>query len=58
MYEEKVKSIRWSIFIVKVEFERIKENRKIIRKGRKNRKELVEECKIIFFLIFVNFMEK
>ena len=40
VYEEKVKGIRRSISIAKAELERIKENRKITRKGRKNRKEL------------------
>ena len=39
VYEEKVKSIRRSISIAKAELERIKENRKITRKERKNRKK-------------------
>ena len=56
--EEKVKSIRRSISIAKAELERIKENRKITRKGKKNRKELAEECKTISSSTLVNFMEK
>ena len=58
VYEEKVKSVRRSISIAKAELERIKENRKITRKGRKNRKELAEECKTISSSTLVNFMEK
>lgn len=58
VYEEKVKSLRRSISIAKAELERIKENRKITRKGRKNRKELAEECKTISSSTLVNFMEK
>ena len=58
MYEEKFKSIWSSISIAKAELERIKENRKITRKARKNRKELAEECKTISASTLVNFMEK
>ena len=58
MYEEKVKSPRMSIPIAKAELERIKENRKITRKARKNRKELAEECKTTSSSTLVNFMEK
>ncbi|XP_068671379.1 uncharacterized protein [Montipora foliosa] len=58
VYEEKVKSLRRSISIAKAELERIKENRKITRKGRKNRKELAEECKTISSSTLVNFMKK
>ena len=58
LYEEKVKSIRRSISIAKADFQRIKENRKITRKGRKNRKELAEECKTISSSTLVNFVEK
>jgi len=58
VYKEKVKGIRQSISIAKAELERIKENRKITRKGRKNRKERAEECKTISSSTLVNFMEK
>ena len=58
VYEEKVKSVRRSISIAKAELERIKENRKITRKARKNRKELAEECTTISSSTLVNFMEK
>ena len=58
VYEEKVKSVRRSISIAKAELERIKENRRIIRKARKNRKELAEECKTISSSTLVNFVEK
>ena len=58
VYEEKVKSIRRSISIAKAELERVKENRKITRKARKNRKELAEECTTISSSTLVNFMEK
>ena len=58
VYEEKVKGIRRSFSMAKAERERIKENRKITTKGRKNRKELAEECKTISSSTLVNFMEK
>ena len=58
VYEEKVKSIRRSTSIAKAELERVKENRKITRKGRKNREVLAEECKTISSSTLANFTEK
>ena len=38
--------------------DRIKKNGRITRKGRRNRKELLKECKVISVEELVNFMEK
>ena len=50
--------IRKMISIAKAELKRLKENRKITKKGRKNRNILKEECKTISAIEFVNFMER
>ena len=57
-YEEKVHEIRKMISIAKAELERLRENRKITKKGRKNRNILKEECKTISAFELVNFMER
>ena len=38
--------------------DRIKKNDRITRKGRRNRKELLKECKVISVGELVNFLEK
>ena len=58
-YKEKVVETRRKIYITKAEWERLKENRKITKKGRKNRAISQEECKTISSAIIVNYnMEK
>ena len=46
------------ISIAKAELERLRENRKITKKGIKNRNILKEECKTITAFELVNFMER
>ena len=46
------------ISIAKAELERLRENRKITKKGIKNRNILKEECKTIAAFELVNFMER
>ena len=45
MYEERVVEVRKNISIAQAELERIKENRKITKKGKRNRAVLEKECK-------------
>ena len=45
MLENQVKEIRRKLSIAKAELDRIKKNDRITRKGRRNRKELLKECK-------------
>lgn len=47
-YERKVFEMWKKIFIVVVEVERLKVNKKIMKKGRRNRVVLLEECKVLF----------
>ena len=55
---KQVKEIRRKLSIAKAELDRIKKNDRITRKGRRNRKELLKECKVISVGELVNFMEK
>ena len=57
-FEKKVTELRKRISIAKAELERIRENRKITKKGRKNRTILMEECKKISSSELINYMEK
>ena len=57
-YDTHVKELRRKISIAKAEMERIQENRKITKKGKKNRLELQKECQIISAASLVNYMEK
>ena len=51
--------IRKKISIAKAEVERLKENRKITKQGRKNRVTLQEECNIAIAIAgLANYMEK
>ena len=50
VYEKKVMETRKKISIAKAEMERIKENRKLTKRGRKNRAFLEKECRKISVL--------
>lgn len=56
MAQEQV--IRAKLSKAKAEMERIKSNRKITKKGRKNRTELMKDWKIISIAELVKYMEK
>ena len=49
---------RKKISIAKVEMERIMENRKLTKRGRKNRAFLEKKCRKISVAELVNYMEK
>ena len=51
-------SIRKKISIVKAEIDRLKENRKVTKKGRRNRVILQKECKVLSIASLVSYMEK
>lgn len=57
-FEQRAKEIRRKISIAKAEFERILENRKITKKGRKNRAMLEKECNKISAAGLVSYMER
>ena len=46
------------VSIAKVEIERLKENRKITKKGRNDRSQLQKECKTVSVPGLVRYMEK
>ena len=50
--------VRKMISIAKTEFERLRENRKMTKERRKNRRRLLEECKAMISAELVNFIEK
>lgn len=56
--KEQVKEIRRKLSIAKAELDRVKKNGRIIRKGRRNRKLLLQECKVISINELVNLIEK
>ncbi|PFX34782.1 hypothetical protein AWC38_SpisGene342 [Stylophora pistillata] len=56
--EEQVKEIRRKLSIAKAELDRVKKNGKITRKGGRNRKLSLQECKLISVEELVNLMEK
>ena len=58
LYEERVVEVRKKISITQAELERIKENRKITKKGKRNHAVLVKECKGVSAAKLVSFMEK
>ena len=47
MYERQAGEIQKNISIAKAEIERIKSNRKITRKGRRNQVKLLKSCKVV-----------
>lgn len=55
---EKMEILGKEIFVVKVELERLRENRKIIKWRKENRREFWEECKFIRSVNLVVFMEE
>ena len=57
-YERKVSEMRKKISIAAAEVERLKANKKITKKGRRNRAVLLEECKALSVAQLVNYMEK
>ena len=58
VYEKRVVEVRKKISIAQAELERIKENRKITKKGKRNRAVLEKECKGLSAIKLVSFMEK
>ena len=58
VYEERVVEVRKKISIAQAELERIKENRKITKKGKRNRAVPEKECKGLSAVKLVSFMEK
>ena len=58
LYEENAQEIRKKISIAKGELTRIRENRKITKKGKRNRKILEKECKSISTAGLIDYMEK
>ena len=58
IYEEKAGSIRKKISIAKAEIDRLKENRKMTKRGKKNREILQKECKVLSIASLVNYMER
>ena len=58
VYEKRVVEVRKKISIAQVELGRIKGNRKITKKGKRNRAVLEKECKGLSATKLVSFMEK
>ena len=58
VYEEKAGSIRKRISIAKAETDRLKENRKVTKRGKRNREILQKECKVLSIASLVNYMER
>ena len=58
IYDHEAVKIRKQLSIAKAEIEGLKENRKITKKGRKNRCQPQKECKIISVAGLVSYMEK
>ena len=57
-YLREANQMRKELSITKPEFERIKENKKITKRGRKNRKPLEKECKTISAETLIEYMER
>ena len=58
IYDHEAGKIRKQLSIAKAEIERFKENRKVTKKGRKNRAQLQKECKTISVAGLVSYIEK
>ena len=58
LYDQEEGKIRKQLSFAKAEIERLKENRKITKKGRKKRSQLLRECKTISVAGLVSYMEK
>ena len=57
-YIAKVTELRRKISIAKAEFERIKANKKMSKKGKKNRAMLENDCGKVSSVTLVTYMEK
>ena len=57
-YEKRVLEVRKKISIAEAELMRLKENRKITKKGKRNRAFLEQECKGLSAVKLVSYMEK
>ena len=57
-FEAQAREIRGKLSKAKAEIERSKSNKKITKKGKKNRLELLRECKTLSVAILVAYMEK
>ena len=57
-FEAHAREIRGKLSKAKAEIERLKSNKKITKKGKKNRLELLRECKTLSVAILVAYMEK
>ncbi|PFX31281.1 Polycomb protein Scm [Stylophora pistillata] len=58
LYVEKVCEIRKQISIAKAEVDRLKENRKLTKRGRRNREILHKECRTLSIASLVGYIEK
>ena len=54
----KARSIRKKISIAKAEIDRLKENRKVMKRGKRNREILQKECKVLSIASLVHYMER
>ena len=57
-YEEKAVCLRKKISMAKSEIERLKENRKMTKRGKRNRAILQQECKELSIASLVSYMER
>ena len=57
-YQKEAGAIRREISIAKAELERLQENRKISKKGKKNRESLRKNCKTISATSLISYIEK
>ncbi|KAK2555958.1 hypothetical protein P5673_022239 [Acropora cervicornis] len=57
-FETQAREIRGKLSKAKAEIERVKSNKKITKKGKTNRLELLRECKTLSVAILVAYMEK
>ena len=58
IYDQEEGKIRKQLSFAKAEIERLKENRKITKKGRGKRSQLQRECKTISVEGLVSYIEK
>ena len=58
IYGQEEGKFRKQLSFAKAEIERLKENKKMTKKGRKNRSQLQEECKTISVAGLASYMEK
>ena len=58
MYEAQAGEIRKNISVAKAEMLRLKANRKITKKGQRNREKSLKSCKIISVAELLSFMER